>query len=456
MSKTTFLVWVLAFGLLSLSTGSVFADTVEMKDGSKYDGKFVSKDDHYVVFEVQIGQTKIERRFPAAQVVKLTITGPAAPPAEPAKKAEVSPPDSATTKPQDQPPGDDETAAVTSGPSYLVIPIRGEFGVEVDPKVVQRCLDLARRLKPDAVILDIHSPGGSVRTLFEMMDIVADWQSKESIRLVAFVRQEAFSAAALFALSVKDVYMMPGSAMGAALVISISSKGIDDVAASGTVGEKFASAFRAKARTITDIAGHDPLIAEAMIDPQVELWLAKDAEGKPVILRGPVSAEQKKAYPQPPTMMVAKGKLLTLTANEAVDAGVIAGIAANYDELGRQLQYAGWKSASNSAEKTIASQEAKVAQARKRYEQYADGVEAGFSRFLRASSAELPELEASISTMRAKLVQIEKLIVEYPWVEELAARDFPAGLTNMKLQCDKLLGEIREYKAQMRRQGQRR
>jgi hypothetical protein len=97
------------------------------------------------------------------------------------------------------------------------------------------------------------------------------------------------------------------------------------------VSEKFQSVWRATARNAADAGGHNPLLAEAMIDSRMELHLRTGSDGKarPAAGRGS-------------RMLTVRGKLLTMTARETADVGLAAGLAENFDQLGRKLGFTEW------------------------------------------------------------------------------------------------------------------
>ena len=72
------------------------------------------------------------------------------------------------------------------------------------------------------------------------------------------------------------------------------------------VGEKFSSAYRGKARAAAQAGRHDPLLVEAMIDPDVEVSVARESDGTVHLLRGRTRADTSNAasYAEPPRVLV--------------------------------------------------------------------------------------------------------------------------------------------------------
>jgi membrane-bound serine protease (ClpP class) len=115
------------------------------------------------------------------------------------------------------------------------------------------------------------------------------------VRTIAFVNRSAFSAGALVALAADQVYMAPGAVIGAATPVTGTGE---------TADEKVLSAVRTTFKATAELHGRDPRIAEAMVDPSVEM------EG-----------------------LVDRGQLLTLTTTEALAWGYADGLADDREAL---------------------------------------------------------------------------------------------------------------------------
>ncbi|MEE8147707.1 MAG: NfeD family protein, partial [Longimicrobiales bacterium] len=143
-----------------------------------------------------------------------------------------------------------------------------------------------------AVILDMDTPGGRVDAAERIADAIAD----SEVPVYTFVNRRAFSAGALISLATDRIYMRPGSVIGAATPVD----------GSGTkASEKIVSAMRSEMRALAEAQGLDPRVAEAMVDESIEI-----------------------------ADVVAEGKLLTLTTEEAVALGYAEAIDDFPDLLG--------------------------------------------------------------------------------------------------------------------------
>lgn len=166
---------------------------------------------------------------------------------------------------------------------------------------LNRAIQEAEEQKVDALILNIHSPGGLVDAALDIGKLLEE----ADVRLIAFVNTNALSAAAFIALHADEIYMTKNATMGAAQVIDSSGK---------AAGVKAESAWTGSMKAIAEAKNRNPIYAQAMADPNLELSK----------YRAPV------------------GKLLTLTADEAVEVKYAKGIANSVDEV---LQLAGLENA---------------------------------------------------------------------------------------------------------------
>jgi hypothetical protein len=89
------------------------------------------------------------------------------------------------------------------------------------------------------------------------------------------------------------------------------------------------------ARTTADAGGHNPLVLMGMIDPAVELYLVKGPAGN-VVTDTKRGEDDKCIKP--------RGKILTMTAGEAVEYGWAKGICSSPAGIRRMLQVPEWTS----------------------------------------------------------------------------------------------------------------
>ncbi len=165
--------------------------------------------------------------------------------------------------------------------SYLV-KVEGEIDLPL-AAYVEDSLARAEAEGAAGVVLWVDTPGGRIDAAMRISDAVLN----TPLPTLAVVKN-AFSAGALVSLSAEQVAMLPGSEIGAALPINVSP-----VSEPTAADRKYISAFKAKFRAVAEARGRPADLAEAMVDPDIEI------EG-----------------------VVAKGEPLTLTAARAVELGI--------------------------------------------------------------------------------------------------------------------------------------
>lgn len=211
-----------------------------------------------------------------------------------------------------------------AGPTYYLAPLRGEVGTSMLAANLEKVLADAATRSPTVVVLQMDSPGGSVAEVERLVDAIQKY--KKQMRIVVWVHK-AISAAAITSFSVDDIYMKKGSVFGAATAFRVTRQGTAE-----EIEEKMQSAWRAMGRSAAELGNHPSVLAEGMIDASIGIYLKREG-GKPVL-----SAQE-----SPGASVVKRpGKLLTLTASEAVDCGLAKAMVDDLDSLGKALGFAGW------------------------------------------------------------------------------------------------------------------
>jgi len=173
------------------------------------------------------------------------------------------------------------------------VPVTGTVEMGLAP-FLERTLAEAEASGARAVVLDIETFGGRVDAAERIVSAV----SRAEIPVYSYVNMHAYSAGAMIALAAERVLMRRGAAMGA--VTPVDGQGVK-------ASEKMVSVMRARMRALAEARGLDPAIAEAMVDEEIEV------EG-----------------------IVERGKLLTLTAEEAAGLGY-AEVVEDWAGLARTL-----------------------------------------------------------------------------------------------------------------------
>jgi membrane-bound serine protease (ClpP class) len=204
---------------------------------------------------------------------------------------------------------------------------------------VQRTVDRARREGASRIIVDIDTFGGRVDSALQ----IANALGTSVVPTTTWVRQRpagtgvSWSAGALIALATQEIYMAPGTSIGAAAPVLQGPGG----AAEGA-DEKTVSAIRGQISALAEQNGHSPVIARAMVDPSLEAYrVLVDGEARIVDGDG-LEQLQGQAERDEITLVMerrisAAGSLLTLTAGEMVELEIAVASPATREELADYL-----------------------------------------------------------------------------------------------------------------------
>ncbi len=177
------------------------------------------------------------------------------------------------------------------------IPVTGTIELGLAP-YIERALRDAGASGARVAILDVNTLGGRVDAALHIVDAIG----RTEIPVYAFVDPRAISAGALISMATDSVFMTPDAQIGASTVVT--AEGVK-------VSEKAQSVMRAQFRALAERRGLDPRIGEAMVDEDIAI------EG-----------------------VIEAGKLLTLTADEAVRVGYAVRVE-SFDDLLEQLGLGG-------------------------------------------------------------------------------------------------------------------
>lgn len=157
---------------------------------------------------------------------------------------------------------------------------------------LERSVKLAEAEDADAIIFEVNTPGGAVDAAGEIGKLL----TTTKLKTISFINKEALSAGAYIALNTDEIYMVPGSTMGAAAIID----------GEGNAADKKATSYWLSAmKGAAEQNGRNPEYALAMADIDTDL----------------------SKYGAP------SGRVLTLTADQALEVGYSEGTVADLDEL---------------------------------------------------------------------------------------------------------------------------
>lgn len=152
-------------------------------------------------------------------------------------------------------------------------------------RTTQMAFDQAAAMDAKLILIEMNTYGGMVN----FADSIRTKVLESPIKTCVFINHNAASAGALIALASDVIYMSKGASIGAASVVNNEGE---------VMPEKYQSYMRGLMRATAEAKGRDPKIAEAFVDPDVDLPKLKE-----------------------------KGKILTLTSSEAQEAGLAKGQA---------------------------------------------------------------------------------------------------------------------------------
>lgn len=288
---------------------------------------------------------------------------------------------------------------VESSPSFekaqlvVVCPINGmiDRGIAV---VVERAIEEAEAQNATAVVFVVDTPGGLVDAAIEITRSIQDAECNT----ISYIEgMGAISAGAIISYACDTIIMAPDSNMGAATPVIASPEGMQETS------EKTVSYIRGKMRALAEANGHNPDIAEAMVDkdielrgrvqedgtlkvytssgggetvqanagntnstapardPMEEIFRVLTPEDAPVPYESPEEVpgsgsgttelaqaggeveDGETVFEDGSRLILPKGKLLTLTASEAEEYGVIPFVVETLDGALTELGYAGFK-----------------------------------------------------------------------------------------------------------------
>ncbi len=231
----------------------------------------------------------------------------------------------------------DSPSPVTNQESALkgaawIIPIRGDIEQAIQV-FVRRETRAALNAGAAFIVYEIDTFGGRVDTALEISSFIGSVKNAETIAWVHSGPDSmgvSWSAGALIALSCSSIYMASGTSIGAAAPVELGADG-----AAEPSGEKTVSAVRAQMAALAEKNEYPAAIALAMVDKDIELWeleidgttrMATAAEADR--LEREIGNSVKRL-----SVVSSEGKLLSLTAGEAVRYGLARDVANDQESL---------------------------------------------------------------------------------------------------------------------------
>lgn len=156
---------------------------------------------------------------------------------------------------------------------------------------LNKAIEQATAQDADILFMELNTFGGELDAADKMRTALLECP----IPTIVFINKNAASAGALISIACDSIYMAPGSSIGAASVVDQTGQVLPD---------KYQSYMRSLMRSTAEMNGRDPDIAQAMVDPDVEIKGVSE-----------------------------KGKVLTFTTSEAIENGFCNAEANDMDEV---------------------------------------------------------------------------------------------------------------------------
>lgn len=138
------------------------------------------------------------------------------------------------------------TAKAENGP-VISITIKGEINGG-QAALVHKAMADAQSKQAQAILVEIDTFGGLVDSAVSIRDMIAN----SPVPTICYIKNRAWSAGALIAISHKHIAIAPGGSIGAAEPIPTT--------------EKTVAALKAEFAATANITGRNPRVAEAMVD----------------------------------------------------------------------------------------------------------------------------------------------------------------------------------------------
>lgn len=204
----------------------------------------------------------------------------------------------------------------------LVLPVTGEIN-EVTLESLRFAADFLEKRQAQLLILEIDSPGGRVDIANQVSDLLSEPPFSDARVIASIKNHGALSAAAIIAMSCKEILIEEGATLGAAVMY----QAIDGIPEN--VDAKFESATVAHWQSQIEKAGWSGDMARAMALQDAEFYAWKNEQDELQISN---------TQPEGIDTFIAqddKDSVLTLTAQQAIALGM-SPAPASYDALAEE------------------------------------------------------------------------------------------------------------------------
>lgn len=217
----------------------------------------------------------------------------------------------------------------------VIIPVKGVIGPEAAGGMEEAILKaIADGAGSRLLVLEIDSPGG----LVDSCDRICEAILKSPVPVYSLVTRRAVSGGAMLATATEKIYMMTGSRIGDIQPMAmLGASGMDDRTA-----EKIEADVRAIMTSNALHNGYSKALLEAMVSRSYQIYEVNFTDGGREFLKQPEfdllqkhmrEGLDKREFAKPPKVVVEEGKLLSLSASEAVEYGLAQAVVAGHEEF---------------------------------------------------------------------------------------------------------------------------
>lgn len=206
-----------------------------------------------------------------------------------------------------------------------VIPIKGPIMDRGLNYFVKRSVEIAKKNKAVLIIFEIDTPGGIVGSGEEYtIGLCNVIDSAAPVPTVAYIAQWAKSAGSLISISADHIVMRDGASIGSAEVIGGEPQH----------QEKYTAAIKSEFRARAQKKGYPVNLMMAMVDKDMEVWEVKVDGKRDFLTRDEIkNASMQDKEVVEVGLVIAKDKLLDLTARDAVNYGLAMDMKDSKEEV---------------------------------------------------------------------------------------------------------------------------
>jgi membrane-bound serine protease (ClpP class) len=191
---------------------------------------------------------------------------------------------------------------------------------------LRRRIEQARQDKVNLIFFEINSEGGLDKPADNIADTIANIKD---MKTVAYVADRAKGVATLIPLACNKIVMRKDAEIGDVTRLVTGHNGQTQELDPGQI-----DALANRAEGLAKLKGHPPAVARAMVDPEMQLFAAKDSQTGAVAFVGDAQIQAEPGRYLGKEIRKAKEEgVLTLTANEAQSYRLASDVVADEEQL---------------------------------------------------------------------------------------------------------------------------